>query len=468
MDATGQPLRPAAAAKLVDTANEARTFLAANPEITTADLFVIDQHGISRGKRLPAASLHKVFGSGVTMPRSALALDVWGNDVPAAGYAQETGDGDTLCRPVAGTLKPVTWAQRPSAQLMLTMHEPDGRPFLGDPRHVLAGVLGRFAERGLTPVVAIELEFYLVEPTGGADGGPVPPRQPATGRPPSDPCVLSLDELEGLEPVFAAIEAAARAQGIPTDTLITEHGPGQFEINLWHQSDALLAADQAALFKRAVKGCARAHGLVASFMAKPFGHAASSGMHAHLSLLDRDGCNVFDDGGSGSELLRHAVGGLCATMADFTAIFAPNDNSFRRLRPGAFAPTAPTWGYENRTVAVRIPLAGAAARRLEHRVAGADANPHLVLAAILSGVLHGIEHTLEPAEPVTGSAYGRDGEALPESLPAALRALERSAVARDRLGPEMLRIFTAAKWQEHDRLAGIVPAAEHAAYLRTV
>jgi glutamine synthetase len=468
MSATGPSLRLAAMANGDDPAHEARVFLEANPQIGSADLFVVDHGGVARGKRVPATSLAKAFHSGIPMPRSVLALDIWGNDVTEAGYDQETGDGDAVCRPVPGTLRPMTWARTPTAQMMLTMHEPDGRPFPGDPRHVLAGVLARFAALGLTPVVATELEFYLVEPTGGPDGGPVPPRQPATGRRPSDPCVLSLDELEGLEPVFAGIEAAARAQGIPTDTLITEHGPGQFEINLWHQPDALLAADQAVLFKRAVKGCARAHGLVATFMAKPFGDAAGSGMHVHLSLLDAAGRNVFDDGAAGSPVLRHAVAGLCATMRAFTAIFAPSHNSYRRLRPGAFAPTAPTWGHENRTVAVRIPHAGGPARRLEHRVAGADVNPHLALAAILAGVLHGIERKLEPGAPVTGSAYGNGTEQLPASLPAALEAFAGSAQARDYLGAAMVKIFAAAKRQEHERLTGIVPAAEHQAYLRSV
>jgi glutamine synthetase len=456
------------AASVGGGADEATTFLAAYPETATADLFVIDQHGIARGKRVPATSLSKAFTSGLAMPRSIMALDVWGNDVSAAGYAPETGDGDALCRPVVGMLKRMTWARRPSAQLMLTMHNPDGSPFFGDPRHVLARTVDRLARLGFTPVVATELEFYLVEPTGGEDGGPIPPRQPATGRPPSEPCVLSLDELEGLEPVFADIEAAACAQDIPTDSLITEHGPGQFEINLRHHADALLAADQAVLFKRAVKGSARAHGLVATFMAKPFGHAAGSGMHVHLSLLDRLGRNVFDDGGAGSALLRHAIAGLCATMPDFMPVFAPNQNSFRRLRPGAFAPTAPTWGYENRTVAIRVPYAGGPARRLEHRVAGADANPHLVLAAVLAGVLHGIEARLEPVEPCAGCAYDTGEGALPASLPEALRTFERSGLAHDHLGPEMVRILAATKWQEHRRLASIVPAAEHAAYLRAV
>ena len=468
MSATSPSLRLAAMAEVDDPAHEARVFLETHPDIATADLFVTDHNGVARGKRVPAPSLAKVFHSGLAIPRSAMALDIWGHDAAAAGFDQATGDGDALCRPVPGTLRPMTWARTPRAQMMLTMHEADGRPFLGDPRHVLARLLGRFAELGLTPVVATELEFYLVEPTAGPDGGPAAPRHPASGRRPTDPCVLSLDELEGLEGLFADIETAARAQGIPTDTLITEHGPGQFEINLWHQSDALLAADQAVLFKRAVKGCARAHGLVASFMAKPFGQASGSGMHAHLSLLDAAGRNLFDDGAAGSPLLRHAVAGLCATMRDFAVIFAPNPNSYRRLRPGAFAPTAPSWGYENRTVAVRIPHAGGPARRLEHRVAGADVNPHLALAAILAGVLHGIEHRLEPGEPVTGSAYGRDLERLPETLSDAVRAFEQSPLTAAYLGADIVRILAAAKRQEQERLAGIVPAAEHEAYLRTV
>jgi glutamine synthetase len=351
---------------------------------------------------------------------------------------------------------------------MLSMYEPDGSPFFGDPRHVLARIIDRLSALGLTPVVATELEFYLVEPTGGQDNGPAPPRQPMTGRRPSDPCVLSLDELEGLEAVFADIEAAARALGIPTDALIVEHGPGQFEINLCHHPDALLAADQAVLFKRAVKGCARVHGLVASFMAKPFAQTAGSGMHVHLSLLDRAGRNVFDDGDAGSGLLRHAIAGLCATMSRFMVIFAPNRNSFRRLRPGAFAPTASTWGYENRTVAVRVPYAGGPSRRLEHRVAGADANPYLVLAAILAGVLHGIEEKLEPAEPVSGCAYDAGERDLPASLPEALHLFERSDLVLDQLGVEMVRILAATKWQEYRRLEAIVPAAEHDAYLRSV
>jgi glutamine synthetase len=203
-------------------------------------------------------------------------------------------------------------------------------------------------------------------------------------------------------------------------------------------------------------------------MAKPFGDSAGSGMHVHLSLLDAAGRNVFDDGGEGSPLLRHAVAGLCATMRDFTAVFAPSHNSYRRLRPGAFAPTAPTWGHENRTVAVRIPHAGGPAGRLEHRVAGADVNPHLALAAILAGVLHGIERRLKPGAPVTGSAYGGAGGQLLESLPEVLRVFAGSHLARDYLGDTMVRIFAAAKRQEHERLTGVVPAAEHQAYLRSV
>ncbi|MFO1036805.1 MAG: glutamine synthetase family protein [Geminicoccaceae bacterium] len=468
MHATGQSLRLAATAAESDLGAEAQAFLAANPGIETAEIYIVDLHGIARGKRAPAASLSKIATAGVPMPRCLMALDVWGNDVEAAGLAATAGDGDALCRAVPGTLQPVTWAKSPTAQLQLTMHDADGAPFLGDPRQVLAQILGRYARLGLTPVVATELEFYLLEAHSG-EHGPMPPPHPTSGRRSCDPYLLSLDELEGFEAVFAAINLAARAQGIPTDTLITEHGAGQFEINLLHQADALRAADHAVMFKRAVKGCARAHGLVATFMAKPFGQMAGSGLHVHMSLLDRQGRNVFDDGALGSPLLNHAVAGLCATMRDFAAIMAPNPNSYRRLRPGAFAPTAPTWGYDNRTVAVRIPQGSGPARRLEHRVAGADANPYLALAAILAGVLHGLEEKLEAPAPSTGCAYTDDPDgALPPTLPEALRLFEGSPIAKAYLGPDLVRYYTACKRQEERRLTGIVPPAEHEAYLRSL
>ena len=373
-----------------------RRLSGADPDIETVDAFIVDHNGIARGKRLSADGATKIFDKGLFLPRSVHAVDIWGHDVTSAGLDLQSGDGDGLCMPVPGTLKRVAWGERPAAQVMLQMLGHDGQPFAVEPRAVLRRVLDRLVAMDLTAVAAVELEFYLVE-RDRADG--TPPKPAAcreTGRRPRNPNVYSLDELDFFSTVFHDISAAAAAQGIPTDTLITEHGPAQYEINLWHRPDAVLASDYAVMFKRVVKGVARRHGLEASFMAKPFGRSAGNGMHVHFSLVDAQGRNVFDDGGLGSRTLRHAIGGLLTTMPQILPMLAPNPNSFRRLRPGSYAPTTPTWGYENRSVSLRIPQAGGPARRIEHRVAGSDANPHLVMAAILAGAHYGIANQIEP------------------------------------------------------------------------
>jgi glutamine synthetase len=191
-------------------------------------------------------------------------------------------------------------------------------------------------------------------------------------------------------------------------------------------------------------------------------------MHVHVSLLDQQGRNLFDDGGLGSPLLRHAVGGLIATMPDVMPLLAPNPNSFRRLRPNSYAPTAPTWGYENRSVSLRIPQAGGAARRIEHRVAGSDANPFLVLAAVLAGAHHGIANRIEPPPESVGNAYDQAGGALPSSLSEAVAAMEKSPFAHQYFGAEFVRVFAACKMQELATHEAEVPASEHEAYLSTL
>jgi len=444
---------------------EAAAFLAANPDVETIDAFIVDHNGVARGKRLPADGLAKIFDKGLFLPRSVHALDIWGHDVSSAGLDLQSGDGDGLCMPVPGTLKRVAWSERPAAQVMLQMLGHDGRPFAVEPRAVLRMVLDRLEEMRLTPVAAVELEFYLVERDRAEGAMPRPAADRDTGRRPRNPNVYSLDELDAFAAVFRDISAAASAQAIPTDALITEHGPAQYEINLWHRPDAVEAADFAVMFKRVVKGVARRHGVEASFMAKPFGRSAGNGMHVHLSLVDADGRNVFDDGGQGSATLRHAIGGLLGTMPQIMPMLAPNPNSFRRLRPGSYAPTTPTWGYENRSVSLRIPQAGGAARRIEHRVAGSDANPHLVMAAILAGVHYGIANHIEPPAPSTGNAYEQSTRVLPPSLADALDEFEKSLFAKQYFGDEFCRVFAECKWQELDTHTLEVPASEHDAYL---
>jgi glutamine synthetase len=339
-------------------------------------------------------------------------------------------------------------------------------PFGGDPRRALAALVDRFKAHGLTPVMAMELEFYLYDPTNAR---PIAPVSPVTGKRLDADGVLSIDELDDFGSFFEEVYAACAAQGVPADSAIAENGIGQFEINLMHVDDPLRAADDAVLFKRIVRGLARKHGFAASFMAKPYGERSGSGLHVHFSLLDSKGKNVFDDGSNdGSITMRHAVGGLIESMPETTLLYAPHFNSYRRLRPGTHAPSAAAWGYENRTVAIRIPGGSSKARRIEHRVAGADANPYLVLAGILAGALHGIEGGVTPPDPVTGDAYELKLKSLPPDWASAIDAFAAGSIV-ERTLPLMLRdMLVACKRQEMATFALQVTDFEYETYLDAV
>jgi len=452
-----------------DALDEVQTFLKRYPDTEVAEVLLTDTNGLMRGKQLPANALAKVFKGGVRLPASVFALDIWGNDVEASGLVFETGDADRVCTGVPGSLKPVTWLKTPTAQVLMSMLNADGTPFYGDPRQVLAGVLARYSALGLTPVVATELEFYLFDVERGADGRLQPPRSPITGQSITGSQLYGIDELQELGELFGGIARACAAQDVPTDTLIAEHAPGQYEINLTHVPDALLAADQAVMLKRAIKGVASQHRTTASFMAKPFGDRAGNGFHIHFSLLDRDGRNVFDDGTTkGSPVLRHAVAGQAATMAEGMAVFAPNTNSYRRFQPGSYAPIAPAWGYDNRSTALRIPLSEPEAMRIEHRVAGADANPYLTLATVLAGAIHGIVSQLEPQPPTVGDAYRQHPASLPDTWERALEAFEGSSFIAEYLSASYRELYCACKWQELNTFKRQVTPMEYNAYLRTV
>lgn len=446
--------------------DEATAFLERYPDTAFVETFLVDLNGIPRGKRVPVSALRRVYENGVNLPASTVVLDVWGRDVEASGLIFETGDADHPCWPVAGSLRPLPWGERHGAALLLRMDTPAGEPFGGDPRNVLAAVLARYRAEGLTPVVATELEFRLFQAGAGEDGLPQPPA--VLHRHGNLSQLYGLDELDGLESLLVDVERACAAQGLPTDTVIAESEDGQYEINLRHVPDALLAADQAVLLKRTIKAVARRHGLIASFMAKPFGEQAGNGLHVHVSLLDAEGRNVFAAGPDGDHRLLQAVAGLTATMREATAVFAPHANSFRRFQPAAHVPLAPTWGRDNRTTALRLPLARPEARRVEHRVAGADANPYLVLAAVLGGIHHGLAHGLTPPPETEGNAYTQHPPTLPDDWGAALAAFESSAFVAEYLGPLCQRLFSACKRQEREHFQRRVPRFEYETYLGTI
>ena len=450
-----------------DTFPSSAPTYAAGTEPVVLEAFVVDVNGIARGKWVPADRIADVMRKGIALPRSVFALDVWGVDVAAAGLAIGTGDPDGVCMPVEGTLLPVTWLSRPTHQVLLNMQEQDGTPFYGDPRQVLARVMGFYKEAGLTPVIATELEFYFIDKRR-TPRDPVSPPFSNEGRWQGwQTQVLSIAELHSFEPVLADIFSACAIQNIPADTCVRENGPGQYEVNLKHVADPLAAADHAFLLKRIVKGVARKHGWDATFMAKPYGHLAGSGMHVHMSVLDRTGRNIMAEAnGAPSARLLHAVGGMMSTMADSMLLLAPHANSYRRLCPGTHAPTNITWGMDNRTAAIRVITAGQATR-VEHRVAGADVNPYLAVAGILAGMLHGLENELDPGRPIQGEEL--EGHAtLPFNWDDAIDAFDASKVMEKYLGEKYQDLYSATKAQEQAEFRKRVTDVEYDAYLSSV
>jgi glutamine synthetase len=389
------------------------------------DAFVIDINGHARGKRLPARAWPGAVRDGVGFSASALVLDARGNSQGPLGIGTSDGDPDGTADPLPGMVQPVPWSDHGVAQGLLGM-----RDIWFDPRAILRAVIDRCRADGLHPVVSCELEFYLMPPDMR--------QPPAAGH-------LSLQHVQDHE-----------AQNIPADTLVSEYGPGQFELNLRHTADPLLAADQAALQRRATVGVARAMGRRASFMAKPYAKHSGSGLHVHLSMTDAGGRNLF--AGEGGEALLHGViAGMQAFHAESLAIFSPSFSAYRRYRPGAFVSLSSSWGENSRAVAFRIPRSPPAARRIEHRVAAADASPHLVMAAILAAAHYGIAHSLSPMDP--------DHTPLPRTIFAALDALERGTLLCAYIPARFLSLFAAVKRAETDDLMADVTPIEHEFYL---
>jgi glutamine synthetase len=274
-----------------------------------------------------------------------------------------------------------------------------------------------------------------------------------------------------MEPLFSDIYAAAKAQGVPAETIISEYAPGQYELTLNYRTDIMRAADDLVLLKRLVRAQARRHGITACFMAKPVENYAGSGMHMHVSLRDAKGGNVFaeDKPGAWSPVLLHALGGLTATMGESMLVFAPHANSWRRFVAQSYAPIAPTWGVNNRSVALRVPESGVKARRIEHRPAGVDTNPYLVAATVLAGMLKGIDEKLDPGPETTGNGYEAATDAtLPADWREAIEAAKNSAFLKAALGAEMHRTFTEIKQAEYLRVARTVTALDYELYLHTV
>jgi glutamine synthetase len=436
----------------------------ANPGAATHVYAAItDMNGIFRGKRVAASKLDKLVKDGIRMPMSSIGVDVWGTDTAGTKLTMERGDLDGICEATGRGLLDLGLD---APVVPMTMRKETGEPYYADGRHLLHLVLDRYRQAGLTPVVAAEVEFYLLDPA--SDG--IAPARPRPGSPPREfDNIYSLEELNDSGAFIDDVYQSAAAAGIEVDAAIAEGAQRQFEFNLLHQPDALKAAEDTLYLKHIIRNAARRHGYLATFMAKPYPATAGSGLHIHFSMLDETGRNVFDDGTEkGSDIMRAAVAGLMDSMADATLIFAPHLNSYRRLAPGGLAPTTVGWGYENRTAAIRIPGGPHAARRIEHRVAGIDTNPFLVLAAILGGALDGIARMLTPAEPVTTNSHELDLPKLAKDWRQALERFEMAESMQRILHPEFVTCFAAAKQQEQDVFAAQITDLEIATYRLSV
>lgn len=451
---------------------EAEAFLAAHPEIEAVDLVLHDSNGIGRGKIIRRHELLPFYKNGRHLPISILGLDICGEDVHETGLIWDQGDGDLRAWPIPGTLKPLHGTNPARAEVFMSMYGLDGLPMSSDPRHALARQVEAMAAEGLHPAGAFELEFFLLANDRGPDGRVRPADDVLDGRPSSKTEVYSVDHLHGMLPLFSDIYAGAAKAGIQAETMISEYAPGQYELTLHYRTDVLQAADDLMRLKRIVRAQARAHGVTACFMAKPVEQYAGSGMHFHVSLMDGAGRNVFVEAveGQWSPTILHALGGLRATMGESMLVFAPHANSWRRFAAQSYAPVSPTWGVNNRSVALRIPAGDMKARRIEHRPAGVDANPYLVAATVLAGIRKGLAERLDPGPETTGNGYADapDAPPIPRDWREAIEAARGSAFLKGALGEDMHRTFVAIKAAEHARVMRTIADVDYDLYLHTV
>ncbi len=431
------------------------------------EIMIVDMNGRMRGKRIPADAEKKIWNGSVRLPASTQSLDIWGDDNDdLTGLSLTIGDPDGICLPDRRTHVPMPWAGEGSSQVLATMHELDGvTPHFLDPRGILARLLKRFAERGLTPVVATELEFYVVEDDWRETGKPVPPARLSFRGAPNGYQLYEMDAVDTMDAYIQTVRAYAHAQGLPADATTAEFGPGQYEINLLHRADALAAADDCIYLKRIVEQAARKHGLKSTCMAKPYREHAGSGLHVHASIIDRDGRNIFDQDDANHTLLKSVSAGMLNTMRDAQLIFAPFANSYRRFQPGSFAPVDLTWGYGNRGTAIRIPESDGPAARIEHRVAGADANPYLLLTAILGGMLQGLDATLDPGPATTPTSGPQNPTRLTHDFLTAVEEFSASSFVRDILGAPYQKLYGDTKRKEAITFLQTVSDFDYQTYL---
>ncbi|HEY5289448.1 MAG TPA: glutamine synthetase family protein [Caulobacteraceae bacterium] len=426
--------------------------------ITEVECLVPDMNGVLRGKVLPAAKLIEAERDrSLRLPSSVFAVTVTGEYAGDEADPETYSDPDMVLIPDASTLRVAPGLKTPTAYVFADALHRDGSPWASSPRHVLRAVSDLYRQRGWTPVVAPELEFYLTAVNPDPDI-PLTPAVGRSGRAETSPQPYGLESINEYEDLIDAIYEHSDIAGLSVDTMIHESGTAQLEINFLH-GDPVILSDQVMVFKRIVRQVALAHGMYATFMAKPMETQPGSAMHLHISV-EGDGGNLFaDQGGADSALFRHFVGGLQRWLPEIAPLFAPNVNSFRRMRPSHSAPINVQWGQDNRSCGLRVPIADAANRRIENRLPGADANPYLAMsAALVSGWL-GATEAVEPMPQVRGNAY-EHARTLPRTLDEALERFRACEPVRALLGDAFYAAFAAIKDAELEAFQGVISSWE--------
>ncbi len=435
-----------------------RNFIEKN-RITEVECLVPDMNGIARGKILPGEKfLASLNNRGLRLPESIFVQTVTG-DYPENDDVTDDATIDVYLIPDANSIRTVPWYDEPTAQVICDCEYADGRPVSISPRHVLRRVLGLYEEHGWRPIVAPELEFFLVKPNTDPDY-PLEPPIGRSGRPETGRQAYGIDAVNEFDPIFEAVYDFCDAMNLDIDMLSHEAGAAQIEINFNH-GDALDLADQVLLFKRTVREAAMRHQVYATFMAKPMQREPGSAMHLHQSVVASDtGRNLFaDDDGEDSPLFRSFIAGLQKFVPAAMPLFAPNVNSYRRLDPHSDAPINVHWGRDNRTTGFRVPISEPEARRVENRVAGADCNSYLMIAGSLACGLLGMTQGLQPSNPVTGSAK-RLAFTLPRHLYDSLSKFSSSRPLREILGDSFIDAVWYVKMAEYDAYQHVISSWE--------
>ena len=452
--------------------DELNLFLESHPDLEILELLVPDMNGIIRGKRLDVSEAETLFSKGINFPAATHLLDSSGNVIDGLVLGTDDGDPDVTAKPVANTLSSIPWLDKPAAQAMITMFNRNGEHYSNESRNILRDVINKFEADGFRATVAVELEFYLIQDKDALSINPRHGPLPGTILQDEGPQVYSMEDLRELDPFFNQLKEACKIQNIPMGTTISEFSRGQFETNLHHVDDPLLASDHAILLRRAVRETAKSFGLGATFMAKPFMETAGSGMHIHISLKNEKGELLFQTDSKQetnyNQNVEHAVGGLAQTMEEGMAIFCPNANSYRRFQPGFFAPITPNWGPNHRNLSIRIPLSDSDNVRIEHRAAGADANPYLVMACVLAGIHCGLKNKMTPPEMISEREVIDLEVTLPVKWDKALDAFENATVLNEYLGNEYSDLFLRSRRCEMDRFTSQISNKDFEWYLRSI